>query len=201
MVKKTVYGEKVDFKSLSCAPINELGVVYLFGVLHEAFDFKIELIRARFPDCIARRKVSSDRWEEWRIEFEYNSKSFLSHKHDPAKVDMIICWKHDWPDCPTGIEVIELSSFIKDGENIIKDKKKLTAWNKFCSIKRKEGLTFTEIAQLWRKEKGKSTKKKRPRTKAQPSEYQQFLQKQLLEGKTFKEVGKLWREMKSKEKT
>lgn len=25
------------------APVNELGVVYLFGVLHETFDFRIEL--------------------------------------------------------------------------------------------------------------------------------------------------------------
>ena len=28
-----VFGNKINFKSLSCAPVNELGVVYLFGVL------------------------------------------------------------------------------------------------------------------------------------------------------------------------
>jgi len=53
--RKRTFGEKINFKSLSCAPINELGVVYLFGVLHDALDFKIESIQAGFPDCIARR--------------------------------------------------------------------------------------------------------------------------------------------------
>ena len=59
--RKRTFGEKINFKSLSCAPINELGVVYLFGVLHDALDFKIESIQAGFPDCIARRQVSQDR--------------------------------------------------------------------------------------------------------------------------------------------
>lgn len=40
--RKRVFGDKISFKSLSCAPVNELGVVYLFGVLHDTFDFRIE---------------------------------------------------------------------------------------------------------------------------------------------------------------
>ena len=51
--------------------MNELGIVYLFGVLHESFDFKIENIQAGFPDCIARRELKNDRWEELRIEVEF----------------------------------------------------------------------------------------------------------------------------------
>jgi len=94
---KRIYGTKLDFKSLSCAPVNELGVVYLFGVLHDAFDFKIESIQSAFPDCIARRQVASGKWEELRIEFEYMSKSFYQHKHDPKRADIIVCWKHNWP--------------------------------------------------------------------------------------------------------
>jgi hypothetical protein len=46
--RKRVFGDKVQFKSLSCAPVNKLGVVYLFGVLHDTFDFKIESI----PYCL-----------------------------------------------------------------------------------------------------------------------------------------------------
>jgi hypothetical protein len=61
---KRIFGKKINFKSLSCAPVNELGVVYLFGVLHDSFDFKIESIQASFPDCIARRQISRDKWEE-----------------------------------------------------------------------------------------------------------------------------------------
>ena len=68
--RKRVFGDKIGFKSLSCAPVNELGVVYLFGVLHDTFDFKIESIQSGFPDCVARRKKGQNRWEEVRIEFE-----------------------------------------------------------------------------------------------------------------------------------
>ena len=59
---KRIFGDKISFKSLTCAPVNELGVVYLFGVLHDTFDFKIESIQAGFPDCIARRKIGKNRW-------------------------------------------------------------------------------------------------------------------------------------------
>ena len=161
---KRIFGQKIDFKSLSCAPANELGVVYLFGVLHDVFDFKIESIQAGFPDCIARRQLAPNRWEELRIEFEFNSKSFKQHKHDPTKVDMIVCWKHDWPDCPEYVEVIELSSKLKELADIdleVEDPKRLSAWNKFCRQKRLEGFSFPEIAEMWHEKKGKRKKKRK----------------------------------------
>jgi hypothetical protein len=71
---KRQFGSKIDFRSLSCAPVNEQGVVYLFGVLHDTFDFKIESIQTGFPDCIARRKITDEKWEELKIEFEFKSK-------------------------------------------------------------------------------------------------------------------------------
>ena len=154
--RKRVFGDKVQFKSLSCAPVNELGVVYLFGLLHDTFDFQIESIQAGFPDCIARRKIGANRWEEVRIEFEYNSRSFVSHGHDPEGVDVIVCWNHNWRECSKEIEVIELSSLPGEAEQIdteIKTKKKLTAWQKYCRQKRLEGLDFAEIARLWKTEK------------------------------------------------
>ena len=152
-----VFGDKITFKSLSCAPVNELGVVYLFGVLHDTFDFKIESIQAGFPDCIARRKIGKNRWKEVRVEFEYESKSFEVHRHDPTQVDVIVCWVHNWQACPKGIEVIELSSLLGEAERIdtqIKATKKLTAWQQFCQLKRLEGLDFPRIAKLWREQKG-----------------------------------------------
>lgn len=157
--RKRVFGDKVQFKSLSCAPVNELGVVYLFGVLHDTFDLKIESIQAGFPDCIARRRIGPNRWEEVRIEFEYDSRSFVAHGHDPAGVDLIVCWKHNWSDCPKSIEVIELSTSLGDAERIdrqIKTEKKLTSWQAFCQQKRLEGVGFAEIAKLWKEKKGKS---------------------------------------------
>ena len=159
--RKRVFGDKVAFKSLSCAPVNELGVVYLFGVLHDTFDFKIESIQAGFPDCIARRRAGQNRWEEVRIEFEYDSRSFVSHGHDPNGVDLIVCWRHNWMDYPKEIEIIELSSLMGDAEQIdtqIKTEKKLNAWQEFCQQKRLEGVgSFAEIAQMWKKQKDNKT--------------------------------------------
>lgn len=159
--RKRVFGDKVQFKSLSCAPVNELGVVYLFGVLHETFDFQIESIQAGFPDCIARRKIGPNRWEEVRIEFEYDSRSFGSHGHDPGGVNVIVCWNHNWRECPKEIEVIELSNLLGEAEQIdtqIKTKNKLTSWQKFCQQKRLEGFAFGEIAKLWKTEKHQQDK-------------------------------------------
>ncbi|HNR14448.1 MAG TPA: hypothetical protein PKM59_14170 [Thermodesulfobacteriota bacterium] len=161
--RKRIFGDKIAFKSLSCAPVNELGVVYLFGVLHETFDFKIESIQSGYPDCLARRKVGNNRWEEVRIEFEFDSRSFKTHGHDPSGVDVIICWKHNWKECPKRIEVIELSSLLGDAEQIdkqIQTKKALSEWQLFAQQKRLEGLTFTEIARLWKTQKNEGNPNK-----------------------------------------
>lgn len=169
--RRRVFGDKVQFKSLSCAPVNELGVVYLFGVLHETFDFKIESIQAGFPDCIARRRIGQNRWEEVRIEFEYDSRSFVAHGHNSAGVDAIVCWKHNWLDCPKEIEIIELSTLLGDAEQIdmqIKTEKKLTAWQAFCQKKRLEGLDFGEIASLWKAEKENQTPTREFRRRGKP---------------------------------
>ena len=151
--KRRQFGSKINFRTLSCAPINEHGVIYLFGVLQDVLDYKVESIQAGFPDCIARRSIGNGRWEEVRIEFEFDSISFVHHKHDPSGVDIIVCWHHNWKDCPEHIEVIELSSMIGQIEEIkeeIKKPKQLSAYNRFSQEKRLEGHTFTEIANLWR---------------------------------------------------
>ncbi|MFZ5392193.1 MAG: hypothetical protein ACOZAR_03260 [Patescibacteria group bacterium] len=156
-MKKRIYGAKINFKSLSCAPTNELGVVYLFGVLHSAFDFKIESIQAGYPDCIARREIGKGRFEEIRIEFEFESKNFLVHKHDPDKIDVIICWRHNWGNCPKRIEVIELSAILNKveeiSEEIEKKPKKISEYNKFCQDLRFQGFSFQEIADEWKRKK------------------------------------------------
>lgn len=64
--KRRKFGDKIKCRSLSCAPINEQGVVYLFGVLHDVFGFKVESIQTGFPDCVARRKIAGNKWEEQR---------------------------------------------------------------------------------------------------------------------------------------
>lgn len=89
------FGKKLNFKSLSCEALNELGVVYLFGVLHDVLALDIEAIQAKFPDCIARQEVKKGQWKQIAIEFEFQSSPFTKHGHDPAGVDIIVCWEHN----------------------------------------------------------------------------------------------------------
>ena len=92
---------------LQYAPTNELGVVYLFAHIAKKLQFQIEEIRPKFPDCIAYRKAgNSERLV--RIEFEFKSTNFRTHKHNPKDCDCIACWHHDWPDAPQHLEIIEL---------------------------------------------------------------------------------------------
>jgi hypothetical protein len=70
----------------------------------------IEEIKPGFPDCIGRRFTGKG-WEKVNIEFEYKSSNFKDHSHNPDDCDIIVCWEHNWQDCP--IEVIELREIIK----------------------------------------------------------------------------------------
>jgi hypothetical protein len=108
---RPVLGERIDFPGLFHAPVNELGVVYLFGILSDKLGFEVDSIQSGFPDCEAKRKLKNNRWQSVRIEFEYRSSNFIEHGHDITKCDLIICWEHDWNDCP--LEVISLKEYIK----------------------------------------------------------------------------------------
>lgn len=106
------YGAPINFRGLRHAPINEQGVVYLFGLLADELGFQVEAVRTTFPDCEAKRSVDKrgQRWQKVRIEFEYQSSNFQAHGHDSDKCEVIVCWEHDWPDCP--LEVVELRRLV-----------------------------------------------------------------------------------------
>jgi predicted transport protein len=109
MTDKSIVGDLINFRGLVYSPVNESGVVFLFGKLVEDLNMYIEEIKTGFPDCIARRFVGKG-WERVAIEFEFKSSNFLAHKHDQKHCDIIVCWEHDWKDCP--LEVIELKEVI-----------------------------------------------------------------------------------------
>jgi hypothetical protein len=92
---------------LQYAPQNELGVVFLFASVARRKQLRIVEIRRQFPDCLVYKRTG-DHERRVRIEFEFRSSSFKAHGHDPRQCDCIVCWHHDWPDCPKRIEVIEL---------------------------------------------------------------------------------------------
>lgn len=109
-----VYGAPIDFRGLRHAPINKSGVIFLFGIVSYELGFIVEAVHNAYPDCEAKRCVDRrrDRWQRIRIEFEYRSSNFRDHGHAPQDCDLIVCWEHDWDDCP--IEVIELKTKIKE---------------------------------------------------------------------------------------
>ncbi len=108
------YGPPIDFRGLRHAPINEQGVVLLFGMVSLELGFLVEAVHASFPDCEAKRLVDRNkkRWQRVRIEFEFRSRNFKDHGHDPAKCDLIVCWQHNWPECP--LDVVELRTVIEE---------------------------------------------------------------------------------------
>ena len=105
-------GEPFDRHPMTNAPVNELGVMVLFGMVAASLGLQVESVQGKFPDCIAKRQVAPGKWQHLRIEFEYESKNFKLHGHDPKGCDMIVCWKNNWKDCPDNIEVIELCRLI-----------------------------------------------------------------------------------------
>lgn len=108
----SIYGPYLNFRGLQHAPINEQGVVFLFGMIAFELGFVVEAIQTGFPDCEAKRRIDSksDRWEKVRIEFEYKSRHFLDHGHDIKGCDLIVCWENNWVE--SNIEIIELKSAI-----------------------------------------------------------------------------------------
>ena len=114
---RTTYGNPTDFRGLSHEPVNEQGVVLLFGMVAKELGYMVEAVQTGFPDCEAKRQISPERWQRVRIEFEFESRNFRDHGHHYAGCDVIVCWRHNWDACPEHIEIVELSSVIKSLPN------------------------------------------------------------------------------------
>lgn len=116
-----VFGERIDFPGLRFAPVNEQGVVYLFGVIADKLGFDIESVRTKFPDCEGKRRLDKfgKKWAPVKIEFEFKSSNYRDHGH-PLEEDnlLIVCWEHNWEDCP--FDVIELKSKILELKSSLK---------------------------------------------------------------------------------
>lgn len=86
-------------------PKNEQGVVSLFSEVATELGYTFKSIGTRCPDAILEKDG-----KEIRAEFEYLSRNFKQHKHDPDDVDLIICWFDNWQDTP--LPVLCLSYYV-----------------------------------------------------------------------------------------
>jgi hypothetical protein len=109
---RPMYGRMMRPYPLICAPVNEMGVVFLFGAVAERLGFWVLRIQTEYPDCEALRLVGEDRLQLVKIEFEQESRNFLKHMHKASECDLIVCWKHNWPECP--LEVLELKTALSN---------------------------------------------------------------------------------------
>jgi hypothetical protein len=114
---RPMYGPLLQGCPLVFAPTNEAGVLYLFGAMSERLGFLVLLVQAAFPDCEAMRVVAENRLQPVKIEVEYQSRNFLKHMHDLKGCDMIVCWEHNWPECP--LEVLELKGVVSTQQSAV----------------------------------------------------------------------------------
>lgn len=110
---RPTYGNPIDFRGLRHEPVNEDGVVFLFGMVARELGYLVEAVQQGFPDCEAKRQVGPGKWQRVRIEFEFESRNFRDHGHPPDGCDLIVCWRHNWAECPSHLEVVELSKVLQ----------------------------------------------------------------------------------------
>jgi len=107
--RKRIVGPRSQIPDLVYEPVNEQGVIFLFAKYHKELGIEyIEGIQQGFPDAFGRRKIGKTEYEPVDIEFEFKSLDFKNHQHDPSQCDIVVCWEHNWPQCP--LEVIELKN-------------------------------------------------------------------------------------------
>jgi len=111
---RPTYGNPIDFRGLRHEPVNESGVVFLFGIVARELGYYVEVVQAGYPDCEAKRQISPGKWQRVKIEFEFESRNFRDHGHPPEGCDVIVCWRHNWTECPEHLEVLELSQVIQE---------------------------------------------------------------------------------------
>lgn len=74
-----------------------------FRILNELYGwFGVLDSQEGFPDLVLKTATGGC----VRAEVEVNSSNFVAHGHDTNGCDLIICWKHNWPECPLPVLVI-----------------------------------------------------------------------------------------------
>jgi hypothetical protein len=108
---RPIYGQPM-FTPFSFAPTNEQGVLFVFGGVAHELGLSVTRVQMQFPDIEAMREVGPNKCQPVYLEAEYESKNFLLHMHPLDGCDGIVCWIHNWPECP--LEVIELRKVVEE---------------------------------------------------------------------------------------
>ncbi len=109
---RRVYGPPLLLPEMAHAPTTESAVIFLFGALARKLGFILQHLQTGFPDGEVMREVARGQWQRLHVEFELESRNFAKHRHPRRGCDLIVCWVHNWPECPANLEVLELSKVL-----------------------------------------------------------------------------------------
>jgi hypothetical protein len=102
---RRLVGEVINFRGILYAPAMRYEVYPLFMTIAADLQMRAEPIRPPFARGIVQRR-SADGWQRLQVIFAVDSRDLQQQLVTPTAVDLAICWRHTWLDCP--IEVLAL---------------------------------------------------------------------------------------------
>jgi hypothetical protein len=105
----SILGDLINIRGFVYAPVNETGVIALLAAMVEDLRLQVEEVRPHAPHYIVRRQTRRV-WERVAVACAYKSSELQAQAWALEGSHLIVCWEHDWPDCP--LDVIELPTVI-----------------------------------------------------------------------------------------
>ena len=108
----SVVGDPLNDLGFRFAPTNARGILLLFVRKVDDFHMYVEEVPEAFPDCIVRRRTERG-WQRLAVLCAFYISDLRPQGPALAGCDLVVCWKHDWPDCP--LEVLKLRTVRLEG--------------------------------------------------------------------------------------
>jgi len=80
-------------------PRNEAETIALYKLCQHRLGWRITHLQIAFPDAI----IENEQGKQLVAEFEFESKNFQAHGHDPDGCDIIIAYKDSWENPPVPV--------------------------------------------------------------------------------------------------
>jgi hypothetical protein len=111
----SVVGDPFNDPGFRFAPTNAKGVLLLFVRKVGDLNMYVEEVPEEFPDCFVRRQTEHG-WKRLAVIGAFHSSALRTRGPELSGCDLVVCWKHDWSDCP--LEVIELRTIRLDAGSV-----------------------------------------------------------------------------------
>ena len=105
-------------QAIPAVRIDEKAVIFLFGRIFRFLNFDDVTVGHEKAGDLDAWAWNEREQRDTIIEFEATSRNFKVHKHDPNKCNLIVCWEHNWKECPNNIDVLELKQFWEKAQKL-----------------------------------------------------------------------------------